>query len=175
MNHSEYVELGRNLATKHKAIRHIEGNEDHFHFARIILSSDPIAGDNIEEFIQSIRNKIKFPFLLWQAYDHTYRNDQADNIQKVYQGAFIILMNPEEDNFQQIEAAYDLSEEIGEDLLSYLKHDFASKISNRFIFMQDAAAEKLGPVIENFLGMRFSFAFQKTANKNLLYNPEKWL
>lgn len=174
MNHSEYIALGRNLATKHKLIRHEEGNEEAFHFARIVLSSDPIGGDNIEEFIESIRNKIKFPFLLWQAYDHSYI-ERGDNILKAYQGAFIVLMNPEEGNFSAIESAYDQAEEIGEDLLSKIKEDFSKSLKDRFTFLSDSEGQKIAPLADGFLGIRFSFSFQKTANKNFLFNPEKWL
>lgn len=177
MRHSQYTAYFRDLATKHPKLRH-SGEESHF--ARIVLSRDDFGHDNLGDLIGGLRSRHAAPFLVLVAYDHTYANTGGDQRRKVYQGAFIVLDKADGGDFDAEEAAYDLTEVIGEQVLARLIHDLeesaesAGPLPAGLVLENELPAEKIGKV-HDFVGTRFGFSFWRNYNGPLHHNPDNWI
>jgi hypothetical protein len=78
MRHSEYTALFRTIAETHVDIQH---SPTSMHFARIVIGVNPmLKGVIMEEFLTSMRTKIKFPFMLCVSYDNKYMDKISDSI-----------------------------------------------------------------------------------------------
>ncbi len=173
MRHSEYTRYFRNIASLHPALRHSEAE---MHFARIVLARDELGNDNIQEFISSLRTRIHPPFMLLVAYDHGYQNNGGDQRRKVYQCAFLSLDKAPGGDFDAEEAVYDSTEEIGEQILAYILHDFEEGTmsgNGRLGLENEMGGEKIGRV-EGFTGTRFTLSFWQNYNGPLYHNPQNW-
>jgi hypothetical protein len=173
MRNTEYTAYFREIARRHKALKH---SATEMHFARLILSGDPFSGLEMGDFINNTKAKLKWPFMLLISYEHDYQDNRNDNVQKLFHGAFIILDKPaQKDNFDQQEAILDRTEEIGEQILAFMKKDFEENMATRRLDLNGTGGEKIGPVADGYFGTRFHFTFTKTANQALFHHPENWI
>ena len=172
MRNSEYTAYFREIARRHKALRH---SPIEMHFARIIMSADPFPELQLNEFLTSLKSKIRLPFMLLISYEHDYQDNRSDNIQKQLHGAYIILDKPQKDSFDQQEAILDRTEEIGEQILAFIKDDLDTKMVTSHLDLNGSGGEKITNVADGFLGTRFHFTFFKTANQSLTHNPSNWI
>jgi hypothetical protein len=175
MRHSEYTALFRTIAETHVDIQH---SPTSMHFARIVIGVNPmLKGVIMEEFLTSMRTKIKFPFMLCVSYDNKYMDKISDNIWKIYPAAFAILDKPKKDDFDDQERVLDETEEIGEEVIGYLKNYFRD-VSRRpkYVFdIGEVEMEKLANITKDDLwGVWIDVPFMKTANENLKFKPEKF-
>lgn len=175
MRHSEYTALFRSIAESHVDIQHSETN---MHFARIVIGVNPmLKGVVMEEFLTAMRTKIKFPFMLCVSYDNKYLDKTSDNIWKMYPAAFAIIDKPKLNNFDDQERVLDKAEDIGEDVIGYLKNYFRdpSRRPKYSFDLNDVEMEKLANITKDDLwGVWVDVPFMKTANSNLLFKPEKF-
>jgi hypothetical protein len=173
MRHSEYTTLFRTIAEKHIDIQH---SGESMHFARLILSADPFNKLIIEEFLNSLKSSMQFPFMLSISYDADFENNGSDHTWKVYNASYILLDLPEKGNFQDQEEKIDKMEEVGEDILGYLKNEFnANKaIATYRLDLNTIHIEKVGDICGKYYGARVDLQFMKAGNQNLKFKPEKF-
>lgn len=177
MRHSEYTAYFRQLATEHPRLRH---SQEESHFARIVLSRDEFGHDNLTDLISGLRSRHVAPVLVLVAYDHTYANTSGDQRRKVYQGAFIVLDKPAPGDFDAEEASYDITEQIGEQILARVIHDLEESAESDgplpagLVLENELPGEKIGKV-HDFVGTRFGIVFWKNYNGPLYHNPDNWI
>lgn len=116
MTHSEYTQHFRNLATRHQDIQH---SEQQSHFARIVLTTDPMfpMTAQVDEFLNGLSHKLHSPMVLLAAYDMDFQDELSDNIMATLNGRLIILEDLQQRNYQSEEQIYERTQEIGLDML----------------------------------------------------------
>jgi len=174
MTHTEYIDLLREVATNHVDIAH---TPEQSHFARLVLSNDPFmpATKQIAEYLNGIRNVLHTPLMLGIAYDSDYRDDRADNIERMINGAFIILEDVQLNDFDNEEQIYTKTERIGWECLGYLQNYFSENPIKGFFEFNNAGDQKIAKLNNRFFGTRFSFGVLHSSQENIYYNPDKFL
>jgi hypothetical protein len=174
MRHSEYVDMVRTLATRHKEILHSDSNP---RFIRMHLSSNPLQEHlDMKEFQTHMRNAKAKPDLLMVllSYEGEYSDNTGDGKKKIYSGAIMLLGAVQRDNWNAQDAMYDKTERIGEEVMAALMHQLNETYSYH-LSANDIMNEKIGPIGDNLHGTRFSFSFTGPASKQLYYNPSQFL
>jgi len=107
MTPEQYYSYLASLAEKHVQIQHSESSKHYFR-------------GELEEFYMDLRNKVRFPALIAESYDLSYTDDG----EKTRETSFIVATNySESKNWNQIYAATNLCENIGEDILRRMLAD----------------------------------------------------
>jgi hypothetical protein len=173
-NHKSYTETFRQLAMRHKLIRH---SDTSMHFARITLSKAPVFGrDELREFIQSKKNVLEYPALLLISYDADYSSHHKDSLTKSVNGEFIILEAVEKDNFEQLDDVLDKTEEIGEQLLATLRDHYDDTPEEGLFQDGEMMNEKIaGLGSENLAGTKFYFSITMPNSCRLTHNPDNYI
>lgn len=156
-DHKSYVKLFRDLARFHKKINH---SDSEVHFARMNLSAHPVlAREDIKEFLQGMKNKLKFPALLLNTYSgKPDSNDSHDAKRKVIQGEFFILDRYHKDNYDMQEDVFDDSEKIGEEIISFLGEYYEEHPEQGVFLWSEGMSEKISNLeFDNLAGTKFYF------------------
>lgn len=175
MRFSAYTALFRDLAQRHVALLATEQNS---RFLRVRIASDPIAQQlDLHEFHNSLRSKLKAPpgqaLFVLQNYELDYGDNQGDYFTRQPQGAFWVLRRESPTDTDAIEAAIDACEAIAEEILAAVVHQQQQRYQVR-ISVGDAYAEHIGPIADQYFGVRLHFAWSETATQDLTYNPAKF-
>jgi hypothetical protein len=171
MKNTDYTRFFDDITQNHTAIGNGDGKN---HFARIILNDDILAETNLSEFLSNLEN-IEFPFLILISYDHNYSQNESNNKTKHINGTFILLDKCEVDDYAAIDAIFDSTEEIGEDILGYLKEYYDRNITMGWVHIDEMKGEHIGPIVDNYHGSKFDFVIHEYTNRGLYYNPLKWV
>ena len=106
MTSSQYYQYIESLARSHKMVRHSDTDK---HFFR----------GELEEFYMDLRNKVKFPAVIAESWEITFQEEN-----KKRETSFIIAAAYKESkNWDNIYAAIDLCERIGDEFLRHIIAD----------------------------------------------------
>ena len=172
--HSTYIAYLQNLAEKHIEIKH---NNPDSHFARIMLDSNPFVGGHMQiaEFINSMRTKLKPPFVLAIGYSATYKDMRADNPVKKLECAFIIMDKVRLDDHDSEEEVYDRTERIGDEFLGYILEDYCENEEYGFVEINEMDNEKIAKVTaDNYFGTKFNFTIKVNVYDQLEFKPAQF-
>lgn len=155
INPQEFYSYLEKLAIKHKLLNHHESEQHYFR-------------GELQDFYNGFRNRVNYPALVSEQFELNY--EQLENGPwKSREFSFIILNNYKESNdYSEIDKAVSLCEEIGEDIIRKIIHDF-DDIS---LFLDYGS----GIIIENqekkYIGIRFTTTFKNCFNEDM--DCSKW-
>lgn len=169
MRHLTYTDLFRTAARQHADLLH---TDTEMHFGRLILTGWPMTKLDIDEFLTAQKTKIRLPILLLESFDARYQGNDADNVRKLCQAAFIILDKPSSKEYDDRDTALDRCEGIGEDVLGYaIEHYRRLRLK---LDPSTISSEKVGPIGDGLWGVRFNFSLPELANNPLAYRADKF-
>lgn len=176
MTHQEYTDIFRQAASRHKLIAH---TQERTAFARIILSSDPYLDSyqQIGEFLKGKERVLRDPFMLVTNYEAGYRNQKGDDIKKMLSGRMIILTQVKPDDHQGEEDALEMTEQIGEQCLSWIENysEIDIRVPQLFFDWNGVETDRIsGLTGRNLFGTAFNFVFQASA-RNTFYDPTNYI
>lgn len=172
MIHSEYISYLKTIGEAHQDVKKV---------TRMIYVDWPFRNTKLDQFFESQRSHDDiFPMMIVESYTNRFRDVRADNIDKLFDAGFIILSPAERNDFDDEDAKYDQAEQICEEIMGYMLHEFEEHLNardtfpKRFIEPNSFQMEKTGSFSDNWVGVRASFQFQKNSTPALMYNPDKF-
>lgn len=172
MRHLAYCTLFRTLAERHQLIRHTVATP---RFARIVVSLDPIQRLlDLQEFTSVLATRLKpgggTHAMVLETCNTQYRDNGGDHRNRQRHGAFLILTKCGKEP-DDISAALDSCEIVGENILAAVLHEFADDPRTRFA-VGDFTSDAVGPLGDGtWYGVRFDFEYTTPANAALTYDP----
>ena len=157
---NSYVEYFRTLAREHKEIN------DFFMM-------------DINESLEALRSKIKYPAMILTSLSGNYEASNMDNILDVVNGGFLVIGHLDQiDDFSGEVQILSRMKQIGIDVISRLLHDHMKCEPHTLkaipgFNINTVSYEMLGPVFDNDFGVIFSFKLFDCLD--LEYNSEKWV
>ena len=156
---NSYVEYFRTIAREHKEI-------NDFYMM------------DINEPLDALRSKIKYPALILTSLSGNFEASNLDNILDVVNGGFLIMGHLDQiDDFSGEMQLVSKMKQIGTDVIARMLHDhlkcelLAMKAIPGFN-INSVNYETLGPVFDNDYGMIFSFKTQDCLNID--HDPNLW-
>ena len=142
------------------------------HFARIVLTYDPLLGSNaqIKEFVGGKKFALKPPIVLLASYTARYSDNRGDNVVKSLSGAIIVLEPGERGDFNQEEAIYEKTERLASELMGYADEKLELP---QYLEWNAAANERLANVA-GYYGTRFEFNINMPAYQEIKWNPAQF-
>lgn len=174
---TEYTALFRELATRHKEIRHREGQETHF--VKVILSSDMVQKQvSLIDFYAKLKEKIKPGLtLLLISYAADYEDVGDEKVLSHRHGSFIILEKARVGDNEDRDRVLDHTEAVGFEIMAAFAQQFRgtqAKRDGRMFDRSHLATDSVGPVCDNHHGTRFDFMFTQPATKALTFDASKF-
>lgn len=157
-------EFFENIATAHNEVKA---------FSEIIMSGEPFPTVELNLFLSKIKN-IKTPFLLYEHYAANYNDNKGDTWTKQPDLAFFILDKKKNNTSDHVSTVLETTEEIGEDIMGYIKHYFESDemIAKSYLSLSDFSIEP--SVFNDFIGVRVDFSFNYSVRDRLQYDESKF-
>ena len=156
---NSYVEYFRTLAREHKEI-------NDFYMM------------DINEPLDALRSKIKYPALILTSLSGNFEASNLDNILDVVNGGFLVIGHLDQvDDFSGEMQLVSKMKQIGIDIIARMLHDYlkceplAMKAIPGFN-INSVSYEMLGPVFDNDFGVMFSFKLLDCLDVE--YDSEKW-
>ena len=156
---NSYVEYFRNLAREHKEI-------NDFYMM------------DINEPLDALRSKIKYPALILTSLSGNFEASNLDNILDLINGGFLIIGHLDQiDDFSGELVLLSRMKQIGTDIIARMLHDFmkceplAVKAIPGFN-INSVSYEMLGPVFDNDFGVMFSFKLEDCLD--LEFYSQQW-
>lgn len=96
--------------------------------------------------------------------EFNYEDNKADNYMKDKTGAFAILKQCKMDDFSAQDEAVDICETIAHDFITIMRRDNRDYDNQKFGYLplNNISGFKVGPVYDNFYGIRMEFKFGDT-------------
>lgn len=180
-DHTTYTEAFRAIAANHKLLHHGkteagDPDEKEVHFVRAVISRHPLlAGPDLEEFLKkSAGNGLKFPAMVLVAYAGSYPNEHQDHKRKAFQGEFIILDRVKTEDWGDQELKLNLTESIGEEVVSHLDLYYESNISEGRFIWREAETEKIFISEKKLAGTKFYFTVNVPFDSVIKYKPDSF-
>jgi len=156
---NSYVEYFRNLAREHKEI-------NDFYMM------------DINEPLDALRSKIKYPALILTSLSGNFEASNLDNILDVVNGGFLVIGHLDQiDDFSGEMRLVSRMKQVGTDFIARMLHDFmkceplAVKAIPGFN-INSVSYEMLGPVFDNDFGVMFSFKLEDCLD--LEFYSQQW-
>jgi hypothetical protein len=176
-NHKSYTEIFKKLAAKHRDIRH-GTPEGRISFVRCVLSGHPLMKNNdLEEFMKTTLNSLKFPAMVLIAYGTDYAMDNYDAKRKIINGEYVIFDKVQRDEYDGVEEKLDSTEKIGESILGFLDSYYSNNPNDGLLQVGDNNAEKIRMTMSgtDLAGSKFYFSISMPHNVELEYNESMFL
>lgn len=164
-NVTAYTDYFRQLAVRHKDIRHDPQTEEGL--GETATQGFTTLGNN--EVISGLNTKISDTALLLELYDNTGSFENVYDIRQSPKGAFMVVNLAQENNFPDQLRAYALSEAIMYDILKQIWQDHygptADQCDRPFkSFRWNLEITPTGKLFTNYYGwyVQFNFDFQNT-------------
>lgn len=175
MTHTQYTEFFRDIARRHKEIRH---SETEARFARLILSVDPFLSTHhqLGEFLEGVRNTLHTPMMLLTSYQVQYADNRSDSLEKMLAGRLIILdsVSPKND-YQREEQVLTDTERMAEECLGFADQYFTNFPEAGFFEWNGAGSEKIAKLTSrNLFGTAVDFAIKVYNFEHLAFNSEQF-
>lgn len=160
IEHDSYTAYFSNLATQHKILLHSEGNPVFFRV-------------NMEEVLAGLQEIKSDKAIILEAFSGNVTGPDDSTLYDVVQGAFTIVQNVKNEDYDAEEDALQLTKSIGFDVISRMRRDArAGHALMKFLDTLSFSYGKVGPVADNHFGWRFEFTLRKGAG--VAYVPAKW-
>lgn len=156
-NHQSYTKFFKDMATYHKKLMH---SDNAVHFARLNLSAHPmLAREDIKEFLKAMKNKLQFPALLLNTFSTAASAaDSEDAKRNMIRGEFFIFDRVRKDDFDHQDEVFDLTEEIGQDIINFLGEFYSENEEQGFFIWSEESTEKISNLeFDNLAGTKFYF------------------
>lgn len=178
-DHTSYNAAFRNIASLHKLLHHGKNadgtaNEKQKHFTRVVISRHPmLAAPDLDEFLKNTSGSgLKFPAMVLVAYTGGFKGSNIDASRKVFQGEFIILDRHGNEKWDEQEAKYTLTENIGEQVVAWLINHYEKKPADGFFQWAELETEKISISKGNLAGTKFYFTIDLHYSEGLTYNSD---
>lgn len=175
MTHTQYTEFFRDIARRHKEIRH---SETEAHFARLILSADPFlpVTNQLDEFLDGVKSVLQTPALLLASYTVQYADNRSDNLEKTLMGRLIVLDSVAPKNhYDREEEVLTATERIAEECLGFAEHYFCMHPEAGFLEWNGASSEKIASLTSrNFFGTALDFAIRLQGQQATEFNASQF-
>lgn len=163
MNHSEIVNIFKEMAQSHRLINHnsTPGSES---FVRILYNPSSLFETKLylEEFMEKNRSRLKFPCLLFFSTENSYNYIEDQRQDKVIDGIFAVIdaKTKQMDN-DGLEEMIDRTEVISEDILARL-YKMTRDSRCEFQSIPDGMySHKIGPLNDDCFGTIMYYSFSK--------------
>lgn len=160
---SDLVGYFRELAKKHKSIRHSEAEKHFFRF-------------EIDEVLAGInRSDVNYPLLILEGYSYGFTDNKSDNLLKNREGAFVLLDHVSDaTDYDKIHETWDALEQIGDDLLMKMKADKLNPLTPvvRSFDFASVQAHLIMNEVGNSAGIRYTFTLTGAVSTEV--NAERW-
>jgi len=166
MTPKKYISYFKDIATKHKGIRHSDTEKRFFRM-------------NIDELLGTgMRSDARFPLMVLENFEGGIYDGDSDNHLKRLEGAFVLLDKVPQGDFNKEADAYERMEKIGIEIFTRMDHDqkmFPKDANSTMIKFEVNSTKwfKVGPIMDSCYGWRFSFSLLDSID--FRYNPEEWL
>lgn len=160
---SDLVSYFRNLASKHKSIRHSESEKHFFRFE----TDEVLGGLN--------RSDVNFPMLILEGYSYDFTDNKSDNLLKNRHMAFMLMDHLQDmTDYDELHNLWDKLEEIGDDILIKIKSDKRNPLTPvvRSFDFDSVETQLIMNEIGNMVGIRYSFTL--TGAMGMEVNEERW-
>ena len=145
-----YLEM---LAVKHADLQHSEKEQHYFR-------------GELEDFYIGLRNRVNFPALLSESFELFYKDEL-----KSREFSFIVVKDYDENNdYNHIDQAISVSEEIGEEIIRKILHDFDEHDLGELDYGQGLPMENKE---EKYIGIRFTLTMNSCFNTEI--DKKKWI
>lgn len=172
---TDYYDAFELACELHEDIAH---SADEQHFAVISLGRSIFNNIDLSEFDEGERSTLNSPLVLLQTPIIKYSDNDSDSKEKKYVCALIVLkaLDTGENKYAERKAAWTECEGIGEELFGYVLEKFnKSSFPNfRHFDIGTLRGDFIGPVKNNYYGVRFDFDLELSGNSNLIYKPSKF-
>ncbi|MCX6216492.1 hypothetical protein [Spirosoma sp.] len=168
MTEPEYIAYFEGLASKHKAIRHVPGDESSQGF---FLVQD----DNMAELEQAVRNKLQLPALLLDQYFDELDTTQDNNRLRI-EGGFSIICKIEQGDTASIRAARHQARLIARSVLGRLRKELrpGGGLSAQNVVMLPVNAGEPTPILGgNATGWGYAITWQMPTS--MAVSTDDWL
>jgi hypothetical protein len=166
IQYSDYTRYFRNLAQKHKQIRHSSDNQRFFRAT-------------LEEALSAISNrKIKYPAMMLLPLQIRSQGETDNEYEKIYGGFMILDALRNVNDFDRIEAILNETRVIAEDVMQKIYHDIdeCNTPASQKLFQEfnrnEITKKEWGPVWDNAYG--WSYEFPLSSFYNYQYDTAKW-
>ncbi|MFA5659265.1 MAG: hypothetical protein WC900_08270 [Oscillospiraceae bacterium] len=148
----------RKIAETHADIQHVDEKNKHFYRGEL------------EEFFMGLRTKVKFPALVVEGFELNYSENQ--NTFKHRESAFTVIFSyANKDDYEAITDCFSRSEEIGDEIINYMKA-YGKKLACQ-VRIKNVNALQIQNETEKYAGVRFSFSVEKLHKTST--TASKWL
>jgi hypothetical protein len=167
MKFSDYIAYFETAAINHKVIAH-DPNNDHHTFYRL------------EDILNGMSLKNKHLCLVVETTATKPNDEKSDNIRKLKTGAFAILQYVTKDDVAALDAAFDLTEEVAEDIVSKILNDTrkSKSVTKPPIPIQvdvnTINITPMGPMLDNHYGWKVEFTINSRFSNGLQLDESKW-
>lgn len=140
----------RKLASLNKRLAHTDQESHYFR-------------GELEEFYTGFRDRVNFPALIQEGSEIRFSSDNADNAFKERETSFIIVQNyGQDDHYDEIYAAFDLCEKIGDEIIRKMNSD---KYRPECMVIKDFNLDYTSGIFiqnirERYVGVRYSFTLK---------------
>lgn len=167
MKFSDYIDYFETAAINHKVIAH-DPNNDHHSFYKL------------EDILNGMSLKNKHLCMVVENTETKLNDEKSDNIRKMKTGAVAILMPVANDDINGIVTAFDLTEEVAEDVASKILNDTRKSRSVTkptipiIVEPNSISITPLGPMLDNCYGWKVSFTINSKFSNGLQLDESKW-
>lgn len=171
---SDYNDGFEHACELHVDILHSDSEK---HFAVISLGRSIFNNIDLSEFDDGLRSQLETPIVLLQSPIIKYKDNGGDSKEKKYVSALVVLKAIDKsDKYASRKLIWTDCERIGEELLGYAHEKFnkASFANFRNFDVGSIRGDFVGPVKNDYYGVRFDFDLELSGNTNLFYNGTKF-
>ena len=170
MTHSEFTAFWRTACQAHIEVRHGVNGEEHF--SRVTLTYDPMIGAaaEIKEYFRQRKDFGGLQVLLINPVAR-YQDERNDAPRKYINFGIAVLDKPSDDGSDDIEACFDKTERITEELLGYALEKF--ELIEGFVELNASSGEPLADVDKRY-GYKVDVTISLSAYNNLSYKPAQF-
>lgn len=161
INFSAVVQYFETLARQHTSILHSDTRKAFFRL-------------ELDEVVEGLRNNICFPVIILEGYDLNFKDNKSDNLVKQRGSAFVIVDKARRGDFDAIHEVYDRMEQIGDDVLTRMRHDkFLRQSPVRDFDLNNVDGSLIGwPIDSNLYGIRYTFTIDSAFPSDI--DPDRW-
>ena len=173
LNLPDYIDYFRQLAVKHKDLRHDITSEEND------SREKAFARWSVEEVLMGLRSKMKNTFLMLELFEEVDESEIVYDIKGKFSGAFTVLSKGSDTNIRKQLEAFVLAHQITTDLRKKIWQDHYGIDKDRcqtpfqYFDFNGQTATPVGPLLDgDKFGYRVEFTFQFRQTENLTTPPE---
>ncbi|MFC4261908.1 hypothetical protein ACFOWM_03395 [Ferruginibacter yonginensis] len=174
MNVNNYTDYFRQMAVKHKDLRHDPASET----GDAPIGSKHFGRFGSEEVITGLKSKVDWPALLVEMYEWKSKSEQAYSVVGDYAGGFSVYATANPENLNEVQEAFTFTESIMQDVLAKIWQDHYGPDKDmcnspfKLFDFNSLEVMPVGPVFDRQFGWRCTFSFIFNNLKKITTAPE---